>query len=130
MRLIKETIFLTVVLMVFERDIRKSEQVFKTPGPIVSAMTAAMDRVSYELGEVQRGMRRRAVKVYGEKVSRDGVEAAYNCRGYEGKVCFPAQTARDEVEIRMSLYLGINISSVIGKYLPELGADSAAGVVH
>ncbi|WP_234489427.1 hypothetical protein [Paenibacillus sp. S28] len=108
--LIKSYLLLIFIHKVFERDIRIMEEsgVFKTP-QLYSELIVNGDRQAGTLlAEVKREMKRRKIRILRILQDDAGVRAEYSCRGYtdEMNILWPA--FRNEMLVRMRVYLGLD----------------------
>lgn len=126
---IKESIILPLILTIFDRDMKLIGAAVKTPGPYIDAMQRAMDRVTADIAEIRREFRQRGIKVYSEALTADHLGAEYKCRGYHGTITLLMNTLKSEVELRMRLYLGEDVTKYERKDLPE-HITSAIGLMN
>ncbi|MEC0370064.1 hypothetical protein [Paenibacillus chibensis] len=125
--LIKPYILLPIVLSAFERDISVINAAVKTPEPYAEIITAAMDRVTYDLTELRREFKQRGIKVLDMQRTERGYEAQYLCRGYQRKFALLDGLVRAEGGILMRKYLGLDTDNM--EKLRSLDAKLGGGKI-
>ncbi|GGF87101.1 hypothetical protein [Paenibacillus aceti] len=123
---VKMYLLLPMILSAFERDKKIIERHLKTPGPYISSIDSAMDRVAVDLKEVKRKFRSLGIKVYEEARTEKGIEAKYLCRGYHHDFDMLWSRIAAECGVLMESYLGLDISKYIDPAVP--GSDGIYGL--
>lgn len=107
--LIKSYLLLIFIQKVFERDIRilKESGVFRTPQLYMELIANGDQQATMLLAEVKREFRQRNIKVYQIGQDDHGPDAKYVCRGYTGEMRILWPAFRNEMLVRMRVYLGL-----------------------
>ncbi|MFB5679024.1 hypothetical protein ACE3NQ_05640 [Paenibacillus terreus] len=110
-RLVKSYVLHTLALDVLERDIRQLRQApLKMPDLYILSLSDVQRRITQQLADVKRQMRRSGIKVYEENRSRKGLEALYVCRGYHRRLFMLPSFARSEVRRELGAFLGLDLT--------------------
>lgn len=118
--MIRESVILPLVLTAFDRDAKIIAATVKTPGPYVSAIERAMNRITADLASHRRYFRSNDIKLYdAERTPDGGITALYIYRKYQRNFTMIPETLRVEAELYMRRYLGEDISKFVRKDLPE-----------
>lgn len=115
---VKMYLLLPMLLSAFERDKKVAQNCFKTPSPYISLINAAIQKVEKDIKEVKRIFKMSGIKVYEEKLTADGIEARYLCRGYHHDMSLRLDFIVAESSILMEKYLGLDISKYISPDVP------------
>lgn len=83
LELVKRYVLLGIVIRILDHDIRViGVSGMKLPRFYESVLRAVQDRVLLDLAATRKQFRESGIKVYEERRERDGLHAAYVCRGY------------------------------------------------
>jgi hypothetical protein len=130
--LVKESVVLPLVMTVFDRDAKLIAEAVKTPAPYVDLLTRALDRITADTVKLRQECRRRGIKIYEEIRTAERLTARYMCRGHNDVFVLLTATLRVEVEQRMRLYLGEDMTKYKRDDLPHMGPEHIGidGLVH
>ncbi|PAD72386.1 hypothetical protein [Paenibacillus campinasensis] len=109
---VKRYVMLPLILTAFERDkgIIEGSGAFKTPGPYVAMIEAAMRRVGADIRDVKRELRERGIKVHTIDKTDTRIESKFVCRGYTGKFSLlDAYMAAEGGELMRAYLRGENV---------------------
>lgn len=113
LQLVKQFILLPIILDTLERDIKVMETVpLKMLNIYYQLLRGVQDLVTADLAKVRKSLRDHGLKVYEQRRTNMGVEAAYLCRGYHHHFSMLWGVVRGEVETRLRAYLRIKIKDV------------------
>jgi hypothetical protein len=108
LQLIKDHILLPLILSELERNIRAIDQTsFKMKEVYLSFIESAMNRVTLDLTETNKGLRDRGIKIYEQDRTDLGIKCRYVCRGYHDRFSMLWGFIKAEMEIKLSYYFGI-----------------------
>lgn len=109
--MIKQYLLLPLVLSVFERDIRQVKRCIKTPGPYMSAIQQAIEKVLVDTSSIRVEFQKRGIRVYEKKMNKESVSCSYQCRGYTGTMQLLMNSLKGDIETYMRNYLGVKPST-------------------
>ncbi|MBO9597219.1 MAG: hypothetical protein J7559_05290 [Cohnella sp.] len=111
LRLVKDAIVIPVMLDYLQSDIDTARKAgFKLDLILVRGLQKVLDDLINEHYELRKALRERGIKLFPEKRTRAGVEAAYLCRGYEHQLTLLWGTLRTEALRKASEYTGVKLT--------------------
>ncbi len=111
LRLVKDAMVIPVMLDYLQSDIDTARTAgFKLDLILVRGLQKVLDDLIAEHYAVRRSLKERGIKVFPEKRTRAGVEAAYLCRGYEHRLTLLWGTLRTEALRKASEYTGVRFT--------------------
>lgn len=111
LRLVKDAMVIPVMLDYLQSDIDTARTAgFKLDLILVRGLQKVLDDLIAEHYAVRRSLKERGIKVFPEKRTRAGVEAAYLCRGYEHRLTLLWGTLRTEALRKASEYTGVKLT--------------------
>lgn len=109
---VKQSIMLPIVLDVLERDIHMLDTVpLKMPAIYIQMLRGVQQLATIDLAKLRRELRIRGIKIYEQRRTTIGIEAAYLCRGYHHHFSMIWDVVRAEVEEALQAYLKIHIAN-------------------
>lgn len=110
LQLVKQFVLLPIILDVLERDIKVMDTMpLKMLNIYYQLLRGVQDLVTVDLAKVRKSLREHGMKVYEQRRTNMGVEAAYLCRGYHHHFSMLWGVVKGEVEVRLRSYLRMKI---------------------
>jgi hypothetical protein len=95
-------------LTVLERDKKAIElSAIKLKQPYLDVVQTTMDKVTKDLANTRRELRKRSIKVYDEERTNKGIGYKYVCRGYHSNFNMLWPTVRAYMQERLGYYFGL-----------------------
>lgn len=110
LQIVKRYLELPILLDVLEYDKRKiGGSTLNNRSILVSSLESLQDRVTSDIYEVKKEMRKRSIKIIEQKRLEDRLVADYFCRNYKHQISLLWSKVKFDTEVTLAGYMGIDI---------------------
>lgn len=116
LRLVKDYVLLLILLNVLDKDIETLKTIkLKMTNIYITNWLSVHQKVCSDIVELKREFRNRGIKIYEQKRTKESIVAKYLCRGYHHDLSMLWGLVKAEVEKKLSVYLGVDLTGGVTK---------------